>query len=132
MANFWSLWKMADTTISIYGTMKDGILSKTMASHTLYWHYHDSEWQQYHFNGLEKLNPDVPVSHISMYEAYAFANWKGMRLPTEFEWEVAADKLAWGQLWEWTHSAYLPYPGFTRPRELSGNTTGSLCSTKWC
>ncbi|GAB4517403.1 MAG: ergothioneine biosynthesis protein EgtB [Allomuricauda sp.] len=95
-------------------------------AHPLYWHYHDGVWQQYHFNGLEKLNPDVPVSHISMYEAYAFANWKGMRLPTEFEWEVAADKLAWGQLWEWTHSAYLPYPGFTQAEGALGEYNGKF------
>lgn len=95
-------------------------------THPLYWHYHDGAWQQYHFNGLEKLNPDVPVSHISMYEAYAFANWKGMRLPTEFEWEVAADKLGWGQLWEWTHSAYLPYPGFTQAEGALGEYNGKF------
>ncbi|WP_421806177.1 ergothioneine biosynthesis protein EgtB [Flagellimonas sp.] len=95
-------------------------------THPLYWHYHDSAWQQYHFHGLEKLNPDVPVSHISMYEAYAFANWKGMRLPTEFEWEVASDKLAWGQLWEWTHSAYLPYPGFTQAEGALGEYNGKF------
>ncbi len=95
-------------------------------AHPLYWHYHDSAWQQYHFNGLEKLNPDLPVSHISMYEAYAFANWKGMRLPTEFEWEVAADKLDWGQLWEWTHSAYLPYPGFKQAEGALGEYNGKF------
>lgn len=95
-------------------------------AHPLYWHYHDGAWQQYHFNGLEKLNPDVPVSHISMYEAYAFANWKGMRLPTEFEWEVAADKLAWGQLWEWMHSAYLPYPGFKQAEGALGEYNGKF------
>ena len=95
-------------------------------AHPLYWHYHYGAWQQYHFNGLEKLNPDVPVSHISMYEAYAFANWKGMRLPTEFEWEVAADKLAWGQLWEWTHSAYLPYPGFKQAEGALGEYNGKF------
>ena len=61
-----------------------------------------------------------------MYEAYAFANWKGMRLPTEFEWEVAADKLAWGQLWEWTHSAYLPYPGFKQAEGALGEYNGKF------
>lgn len=94
--------------------------------HPLYWHYKDGEWQHYHFNGLERLNPNLPVSHITMYEAYAFANWKGMRLPTEFEWEVAAQKLAWGQLWEWTSSAYLPYPGFTQADGALGEYNGKF------
>jgi ergothioneine biosynthesis protein EgtB len=92
----------------------------------LYWQNHQGEWQQYHFNGLEKLNPNLPVSHISMYEAYAFANWKGMRLPTEFEWEIAANKLTWGQLWEWTHSAYLPYPGYTQVEGALGEYNGKF------
>ncbi|MFT0716552.1 ergothioneine biosynthesis protein EgtB [Flagellimonas lutimaris] len=94
--------------------------------HPLYWHFKDGTWQQFHFNGLEKLNHDLPVSHISMYEAYAFASWKGMRLPTEFEWEVAAGKLPWGQLWEWTNSAYLPYPGFTRAEGALGEYNGKF------
>ncbi len=94
--------------------------------HPLYWHCNDGAWQQYHFNGLQTLNRDLPVSHISMYEAYAFANWKGMRLPTEFEWEVAAQKLAWGQLWEWTNSAYLPYPGYTRAEGALGEYNGKF------
>jgi ergothioneine biosynthesis protein EgtB len=92
----------------------------------LYWQNHQGEWQHYHFNGLEKLNPNLPVSHISMYEAYAFANWKGMRLPTEFEWEIAANKLTWGQLWEWTHSAYLPYPGYTQVEGALGEYNGKF------
>ena len=58
--------------------------------------------------------------HISMYEAYAFAEWRGKRLPTEFEWEVASDKFKWGQLWEWTHSAYLPYPDFKKAKGALG------------
>ena len=95
-------------------------------THPLYWHFRDGEWQHYHFNGLEKLNPNLPLSHVSMYEAYAFANWKGMRLPTEFEWEVAAQKLRWGQLWEWTNSAYLPYPGFTQAEGALGEYNGKF------
>jgi len=94
--------------------------------HPLYWHFKDGEWQHYHFNGLERLNPNLPLSHVSMYEAYAFANWKGMRLPTEFEWEVAAQKLRWGQLWEWTNSAYLPYPGFTQAEGALGEYNGKF------
>ena len=52
------------------------------------------------------------MAHVSFYEASAFANWKGKRLPTEFEWEVAQQDFHWGSRWEWTNSAYLPYPGF--------------------
>lgn len=94
--------------------------------HPLYWHFRNGEWWYYHFNGLEKVNPDLPVTHISMFEAHAFATWKGMRLPTEFEWEVAAGKLQWGQLWEWTNSAYLPYPGFTRAEGALGEYNGKF------
>lgn len=78
----------------------------------LYWHEIDSTWYRYALDGLKPLSPSIPVSHVSFYEASAFAQWKGMRLPTEFEWEVAAADIHWGQLWEWTASAYLPYPGF--------------------
>lgn len=94
--------------------------------HPLYWQQKDGEWHYYHFNGLEKLNPNLPVAHISMYEAHAFAAWKGMRLPTEFEWEIAAQKLLWGQLWEWTNSAYLPYPGFKQAEGALGEYNGKF------
>jgi len=94
--------------------------------HPLYWHFIDSEWRTYTFNGLEKINPELPVSHISMYEAFAFAAWKGRRLPTEFEWEIAAQKFNWGQLWEWTISAYLPYPGFVTEDGALGEYNGKF------
>lgn len=94
--------------------------------HPLYWRLKDGEWHYYHFNGLEKINLNLPVSHISMYEAYAFAAWKGMRLPTEFEWEIASSKLNWGQLWEWTYSTYLPYPGFSPAEGALGEYNGKF------
>lgn len=92
----------------------------------LYWHFKDGTWHQYTFNGLTKIDMEAPLMHLSMYEAFAFAEWKGMRLPTEFEWEVAADHLQWGQLWEWTHSAYLPYPGFTKAPGALGEYNGKF------
>jgi ergothioneine biosynthesis protein EgtB len=94
--------------------------------HPLYWHFIDEELHTYTFNGLEKINTNLPVSHISMYEAFAFAAWKGMRLPTEFEWEIAAQKLDWGLLWEWTNSAYLPYPGFATEEGALGEYNGKF------
>jgi len=101
-------------------------IQNNQINHPFYWHKKNGEWHVYHYNGLEKLNPNLPVSHISMYEAYAFAAWKGRRLPTEFEWEVAAPKLNWGQLWEWTNSAYLPYPGFVQAEGALGEYNGKF------
>lgn len=54
-----------------------------------YWHKIDDEWHQYTMNGLVKLNQKAPVTHISYFEAFAYSQWKGMRLPTEEEWESA-------------------------------------------
>jgi formylglycine-generating enzyme required for sulfatase activity len=81
----------------------------------LYWHNRDGEWFNYTLGGLRPVEFDAPVCHVSYYEAAAFAEWKGMRLPTEFEWEAASDSFEWGLRWEWTNSAYLPYPGFRKP-----------------
>jgi len=92
----------------------------------LYWHKIDGEWWQYTLAGLRQVNPTAILSHISFYEANAFANWKGMRLPTEFEWEVAADKLNWGTRWEWTNSAYLPYPHFKTMKGAVGEYNGKF------
>ncbi|MBI9053015.1 MAG: ergothioneine biosynthesis protein EgtB [Bacteroidales bacterium] len=115
----------------------------------LYWHLIDKSFYEYTLtNGLQKINPDAPVTHISFYEADAFARWKKQRLLTEFEWEVAVKKYIMeldynlsnfqdnnlfhplarkessyqliGDVWEWTNSAYLPYPGYNQPQGALG------------
>lgn len=104
----------------------------------LYWRKKENHYEQYTLCGWEKINLDAPVTHVSFYEADAFAQYKGMRLPTEQEWEVAARMYKdnsegvfqysfllqpqpqhegfgfLGNVWEWTNSAYLPYPGYKK------------------
>ncbi|MGO4878134.1 ergothioneine biosynthesis protein EgtB [Pedobacter psychrotolerans] len=92
----------------------------------MYWHEIDGDWFNYTYAGLVPLNRLHPVTHISYYEAYAYASWKGMRLPTEFEWEVAARQFNWGKRWEWTESAYLPYPGFSKAPGAIGEYNGKF------
>ncbi|SFR32717.1 ergothioneine biosynthesis protein EgtB [Robiginitalea myxolifaciens] len=92
----------------------------------LYWHHIDGEWYYYSLRGLQKVDPMAPLSHISYYEAFALAGSQGLRLPTEFEWEVAAASLHWGQRWEWTESAYLPYPGYKRADGALGEYNGKF------
>ncbi len=91
-----------------------------------YWADREGEWHHFTLGGLRPLPMDAPVCHVSFYEASAFADWKGMRLPTEFEWEVASDSLSWGKRWEWTGSAYLPYPGFKRAAGAVGEYNGKF------
>lgn len=78
----------------------------------LYWEKKSSDWTYYTLNGRKNLDETAAVAHVNFYEASAYANWKGLRLPTEFEWEVANLNFSWGRRWEWTNSSYLPYPGF--------------------
>lgn len=92
----------------------------------MYWHNIDGEWHQYTLQGLKKLDLDAPLSHISYYEAFAYAQWKGCRLPTEFEWEAAQQHFEWGSRWEWTESAYLPYPGYTKAPGAIGEYNGKF------
>ncbi|MEM5563820.1 ergothioneine biosynthesis protein EgtB [Psychroserpens sp. AS72] len=91
-----------------------------------YWHKVDGKWHQYTLQGFLPVNLKQPVSHVSLYEAYAFAEWKQMRLPTEFEWEVASKQIDYGQLWEWTNSAYLPYPNFSKAPGALGEYNGKF------
>ena len=122
-----------------------GLLNREGWQAPLYWHEHDGTWLAMSLNGLNAIEPAAPVAHVSYYEADAFARWAGKRLPTEFEWELAAQGLPiagntlatkalrplpadgsagdgkpcqmFGDAWEWTQSAYLPYPGY---RPLAG------------
>jgi ergothioneine biosynthesis protein EgtB len=116
----------------------------------LYWVKDGDSWQRFALDGLRPVNPAEPVCHISYYEADAFARWAGARLPTEAEWEAAAegqDPAAgnqldaagsvrpgmppeaaglFGDVWEWTGSAYLPYPGFKPAAGAVGEYNGKF------
>ncbi|NNC84197.1 MAG: ergothioneine biosynthesis protein EgtB [Flavobacteriales bacterium] len=92
----------------------------------LYWHHMDNRWMCYTLAGLREVDPKAQLCHVNYYEADAFARWKGMRIPTEFEWEVASRGLDWGTRWEWTQSAYLPYPGFKTADGALGEYNGKF------
>lgn len=81
-----------------------------------HWHNVDGQWHMMTLAGLQPIDPNAPVCHVSYYEADAFARWSGKHLPTEMEWEVAARANllndAFGIVWQWTRSAYSPYPGY--------------------
>ena len=95
-----------------------------------YWHRTDGRWFSLTLGGLKPVDPALPVLHISYYEADAFARWAGKHLPTEAEWEVAARKGlladAFGVAWQWTRSAYLPYPGYRAAEGALGEYNGKF------
>jgi formylglycine-generating enzyme required for sulfatase activity len=92
----------------------------------LYWQERDGIWGYYTLNGFREIEAHLPLHRISFYEASAFAAWKNCRLPTEQEWEVASDSITWGQLWEWTGSAYLPYSGLPKASGALGEYNGKF------
>jgi ergothioneine biosynthesis protein EgtB len=96
----------------------------------LYWFKESEEWFYYDFNqsenGLNKIDLDAPLCHVSFYEAEAYAQFKNMRLPTEYEWEIANEFFEWGKRWEWTRSAYQPYPNFQKDDGALGEYNGKF------
>lgn len=92
----------------------------------LYWKFIDGQWFEYTLSGLKPLEMEAELCHVSYYEAAAFATWKEMRLPTEFEWEAASSHLNWGSRWEWTGSAYLAYPNFKIAEGAVGEYNGKF------
>lgn len=117
-----------------------------------YWQCDDERWFQFGLDGLQELKPDAPVCHVSYYEAQAFATWAGKRLPREHEHEYLSQSLAlsgnflesqcwrpmpaqsdgvaqlYGDVWEWTQSAFLPYPGFKAENGALGEYNGKFMS----
>jgi ergothioneine biosynthesis protein EgtB len=120
----------------------------------LYWQKINGEWMQFTLTGLRKVEPNEPLTHVSYFEADSYARWAGSRLPTEAEWEVAAAsvpiegnfvdnmnfhpapldkssngqplKQMFGDVWEWTQSAYSAYPGYKAPPGALGEYNGKF------
>ena len=95
-----------------------------------HWYKVEGEWKIMTLGGLKPVDPDAPVCHVSYYEADAFARWSGKHLPTEMEWEVAARgrqlNNAFGIVWQWTRSAYAPYPGYRAIEGALGEYNGKF------
>jgi len=98
----------------------------------LYWERRDGRWAEFTLGGMREVHTEATVRHVSLYEADAFARWSDARLPGEAEWEVAAAAGALdgrGEVWEWTRSAYAPYPGYVPAGGALGEYNGKfMCS----
>ncbi|MEK1942087.1 MAG: ergothioneine biosynthesis protein EgtB, partial [Pseudomonas sp.] len=96
----------------------------------LYWQRNSQDWQQMSLAGVREIDAAAPVMHISYYEACAYAIWANARLPTETEWEIAARSGLLEQIddcaWQWTQSAYAPYPGFKPVSSAVGEYNGKF------
>ncbi len=95
-----------------------------------HWREIDGAWHSFTLGGLQRIDEAAPVCHVSYYEADAFARWSGKHLPSEQEWEVAAraGELhdAFGVVWQWTRSAYLPYPAYRAVEGALGEYNGKF------
>ena len=97
----------------------------------LYWEKKDELWHVFTLRGLRPMQPDDPVCHVSGYEAAAYAKWAGKRLPREAEWESASTVLdGLGQVWEWTASPYVAYPGYREPPGAAGEYNGKFMANQ--
>ncbi|MET0856785.1 MAG: ergothioneine biosynthesis protein EgtB [Telluria sp.] len=102
-------------------------------AHPLYWRRDaQGSWQQFTLHGMVPLARDLPAVHLSLYEANAYAHWRGARLPTEAEWELAARSAdsglhqLFGHCWQWTSSSYAPYPGYATAAGALGEYNGKF------
>jgi len=97
----------------------------------LYWEQMDGAWHVFTLSGLEPVDPSRPVCHVSAFEAAAFAKWAGKRLPREAEWETAANVLQGrGEVWEWTASPYVAYPGYREAAGAIGEYNGKFMASQ--